>query len=510
MQQGVQPIRSNETARLKHSGEPRHGSRSGSWYAINQPSNFYFYRFLPILDVCSPIVVLACVLAFFNSARFLSLASFLAIRITVKNVALLLLFAAIWTAIAIRNEVVSSNRRPTFLSEAVRMTALSTLGAMPGLLFVLTSASGAFGWLELLAFWAAVIPALLLSRILLRIAGNIASPWFLPELHCIILGSGERAYSLGQSLLMRSDARYQVLGFVDVPGAHMHPEVARMGLIGTLADLSEILKNRVVDELLVALPIKSCYSQIQAAIRDCEQAGVRCKIPSDSFSYSIARPRIAAHDSTPVLTLDVVRGQHDTLLIKRCVDLLGAVAGLIVLGPVIFLIAILVRLNSPGPAFFRQQRYGLNKRIFTIWKFRTMFQDAELRQAELEAWNEMRGPVFKIRDDPRVTSLGRFLRRTSLDELPQLWNVLTGTMSLVGPRPLPVRDVSRFSDAWLMRRFSVKPGITCLWQISGRNEVHFDRWIELDLEYIDQWSLRLDFKILARTVKAVWSGDGAV
>ena len=168
-----------------------------------------------------------------------------------------------------------------------------------------------------------------------------------------------------------------------------------------------------------------------------------------------------------------------------------------------------MRATSPGPALFAQERYGYRKRRFRMLKFRTMVADAERLQAGLEAQNEARGPVFKIARDPRLTRVGAFLRRTSLDELPQLWNVLRGDMSLVGPRPLPVRDVARFEEPWLMRRFSVRPGLTCLWQVGGRSDVGFDAWVALDLEYIDRWSLALDARILLRTVPAVLSGRGA-
>jgi lipopolysaccharide/colanic/teichoic acid biosynthesis glycosyltransferase len=172
-------------------------------------------------------------------------------------------------------------------------------------------------------------------------------------------------------------------------------------------------------------------------------------------------------------------------------------------------IAATIRLTSPGPALFVQERYGLRKRLFRMYKFRTMVTDAEKLQPGLESQNEVQGPAFKIRNDPRITPLGRILRKTSLDELPQFLNVLNGEMSLVGPRPLPIRDVSRFDNASLMRRFSVKPGLTCLWQISGRGDGDFERWIELDLRYIDTWSLSLDMEILARTVPSVLAGRGA-
>jgi len=174
------------------------------------------------------------------------------------------------------------------------------------------------------------------------------------------------------------------------------------------------------------------------------------------------------------------------------------------------LAAIAIKFTTKGPLFFKQERFGLNKRKFKMYKFRTMVAEAEELQPFFEEKNELVGPVFKIKDDPRVTSVGKFLRIASIDELPQLFNVLLGNMSLVGPRPLPLRDVARFSEAALMRRFSVKPGITCLWQIGGRSNVEFDRWVELDLKYIDEWSLGLDLKILVKTLPAVLKCDGAV
>jgi exopolysaccharide biosynthesis polyprenyl glycosylphosphotransferase len=198
-----------------------------------------------------------------------------------------------------------------------------------------------------------------------------------------------------------------------------------------------------------------------------------------------------------------------TQVVKRILDIIGSITAMILFAPLMLTLAIVIRCSSRGPVIFSQKRFGHNKRTFQMYKFRTMSQNAEQMQTKLEHQNEMCGPVFKIRNDPRITPLGRILRRTSLDELPQLWNVLLGSMSLVGPRPLPARDVSRFSEAWLMRRFSVKPGLTCLWQISGRNNTTFDRWMELDLRYIDQWSLALDFTIIAKTFAVVLRGRGA-
>jgi exopolysaccharide biosynthesis polyprenyl glycosylphosphotransferase len=196
--------------------------------------------------------------------------------------------------------------------------------------------------------------------------------------------------------------------------------------------------------------------------------------------------------------------------IKRVLDFGGALIGLVLCLPLMLLVAFLIKVTSPGPVLFTQMRCGRNRRHFKMYKFRTMVEDAEVRQLDLEDRNENAGPLFKIRADPRVTRVGAFLRRSSIDELPQLWNVLCGEMSLVGPRPLPLRDVKRFSDSWLMRRFSVLPGITGLWQVSGRSALtNKEDWIALDLAYVDHWSFWLDLEILALTVPAVVTGKGA-
>ena len=266
--------------------------------------------------------------------------------------------------------------------------------------------------------------------------------------------------------------------------------------------------GRVIDDVLITLPIKSCYEQIQETIALCERLGVRAAYLADVFQSSLARPSFEQTGQIPVIRMHMVA--NDTrLVIKRGLDMALAGVGLVALSPILALIALAIRLDGHGPVIFAQERFGFNKRRFRMFKFRTMITDAEALQSTLEDRNEAAGPVFKIKDDPRVTRIGKFLRKTSLDELPQLWNVLRGDMSLVGPRPLPLRDVHRFSESWLMRRFSVRPGVTGLWQVSGRSDLTFSRWVALDLQYIDRWSLGLDLKILAMTVPAVLKGRGA-
>jgi exopolysaccharide biosynthesis polyprenyl glycosylphosphotransferase len=196
-------------------------------------------------------------------------------------------------------------------------------------------------------------------------------------------------------------------------------------------------------------------------------------------------------------------------VIKRILDITLSFTLIVLLTPLLLAVAALIKFTSAGPIFFLQERLGLNKRRFLIYKFRTMVPGAEQRLAELESLNEASGPVFKIKNDPRITPLGKFLRRTSIDELPQLFNVLKGDMSLVGPRPLPVRDYQGFNQDWQRRRFSIQPGLTCLWQVAGRSSIPFEQWMQLDLQYMDEWSLWLDLKILARTIPAVVKGSGA-
>jgi exopolysaccharide biosynthesis polyprenyl glycosylphosphotransferase len=228
----------------------------------------------------------------------------------------------------------------------------------------------------------------------------------------------------------------------------------------------------------------------------------------DLFATRIAARNVEDLDGIPLLSLETTPSDIVPLAAKRAFDLVLSSAALLVLAPVFLVFAVAIRLESPGPVLFRQRRVGVNGREFMLYKFRSMYQDAEARLESLRARNEVSGPVFKIRDDPRVTRVGRFMRRTSIDELPQFWNVLRGEMSVVGPRPPLPAEVKQY-QRWQVRRLSMKPGITCIWQVSGRSHISFERWMELDLQYIDNWSLWRDVKILARTIPAVLTGRGA-
>lgn len=253
------------------------------------------------------------------------------------------------------------------------------------------------------------------------------------------------------------------------------------------------------------------FDRAELVVNACELEGVEAWLVADFFKTSISSTTLDDFYGRPVLVFRSTPEASWQSVIKQMIDFAGALIMLLIAGPLLMIpAAILIKLTSKGPVFFKQQRSGLNGSPFTIFKFRTMGTNAEQIKHELAAMNEMTGPVFKITKDPRITPLGKWLRKFSIDELPQLFNVLRGDMSLVGPRPLPVDEIKRINDMAHRRRLSVKPGLTCLWQISGRNEIKdFDNWVRLDLEYIDNWSLWLDFKILLRTIPAVFCGSGA-
>ncbi len=324
----------------------------------------------------------------------------------------------------------------------------------------------------------------------------------------LIVGSGPHAVRICRELSSDRATAYRVLGFIDT--VHDEPIArslfVRRRTFGTLDELEPILAREHVDEVHVGLPIRSRYLEIQRTIRICERVGVKLIYRADVFDTMLARPQV---DGTSQRVALRVATEGSPAAIKRAMDLAGATTLLVVLSPLMAATAVAIALSSQGPIIFEQERYGLNRRRFRMLKFRTMVQHADRLQVQLEPQNEARGPIFKIARDPRVTPLGRLLRRTSIDELPQLFNVIKGEMSLIGPRPLPLRDVARFTRTSDMRRFSVRPGMTGLWQVSGRSTLDFDNWIRLDLHYIDRWSLGLDFSILARTIPAVVRGAGA-
>jgi len=359
-------------------------------------------------------------------------------------------------------------------------------------------------------FWLTTALTLILSRLALRkLLARLRSRGHNLR-HVLMVGTNERAMRYARTLESKPDLGYALVGFADERWSGIG-SVERLGyaVVSDLAGCEGFLRGSVVDEVVVALPVKSHYEQIYEILRACERQGITVRFLSGLFNLQMARAKVEPFEGETVLSVYTGRLDGWPVLVKQALDVTLAGLSLVLLLPVFIAAALAIKLTSAGPVFFVQERVGIGKRRFCLYKFRTMVADAERRMAELEQLNEASGPVFKVRNDPRITPIGRFLRKTSIDELPQLLNVLIGDMSLVGPRPLPVRDYIGFDEDWHRRRFSVRPGITCLWQVNGRSNIGFDEWMKLDMQYIDHWSFWLDLKILLKTVPAVIKGSGA-
>lgn len=325
--------------------------------------------------------------------------------------------------------------------------------------------------------------------------------------HLLVVGTGKRAEKFVQMVKQHSEWGMKIVGIIDDEPEKIGTEVSNIKVIGLLKDIPDILHEKIVDEVVFIVP-RLWLSRIEESILSCEREGIKVSVAVDLFNFKIGKLQATDLGGIPLMRLETTPGLPWELFIKRGFDIIVSLVGLVLLAPILLLTALAIKLSSRGPLFFEQERNGMNGRKFSLLKFRSMVVGAEKMQEELLALNEMDGPVFKIRNDPRMTRIGKFLRKTSLDELPQLINVLKGDMSLVGPRPPIPGEVTNY-ETWQRRRLSMRPGITCFWQISGRNEIDFEQWMKLDLEYIDNWSLGLDFKIFFKTIPVVLFGAGA-
>jgi len=331
----------------------------------------------------------------------------------------------------------------------------------------------------------------------------------------LIIGSKDRVKDFLGWITVDPLSNWKVLGCLEIDKSLIGQEVeGGIKIIGSINQLEDILMNNVVDEIIIAMPLKLVKNS-EKHLTLAEQMGVSIRIIPDwqiykiKFKPTIATPRFDNLLNMPTLLLSTTTVKQSQYLLKVIFDYLVATVGLTMLSPLFVLIAFSIKLASRGPVFFRQQRIGLNGRKFNMLKFRTMCVDAEIKKKELAGLNEADGPVFKIRNDPRIIPyIGKFLRKSNLDELPQFINVFKGDMSLVGPRPLPISESEKL-DLWQRRRLSVKPGMTCFWQLSpNRNDISFDEWINSDLKYIDHWSLSLDMFLIVKTIRTVLTGSG--
>jgi exopolysaccharide biosynthesis polyprenyl glycosylphosphotransferase len=398
-----------------------------------------------------------------------------------------------------------SRRMGLIMAEWWDVTRAVSFGTLMLAGLVVVFEGGLLSRAYVLTFWATALVGSCVMRTTLRL--------FLGEVrrkghnlrNVVIVGSGARGQRVGTQLRTREEMGYHLLGYVD-DGHAASTDAAP--ILGTLEETTEILSHQQVDEVIVALPVKSYYQKIAEVVTVCEELGITVRIPADFFHLRLATARMDRLGQEPILTLQTPTPSVPGLFVKRSVDFVCSLFALVLLTPLFALIALAIKMDSEGPVLFAQERVGIGRRRFRMFKFRSMGVDAEERMKDLESQNEASGAAFKIRNDPRVTSVGRFLRRYSLDELPQFWNVLVGDMSMVGPRPMSLRDAHALQSRWQKRRFSVKPGLTCLWQATGRHEVDFEQWMKLDLHYIDNWSIQLDFALMLKTVPAMIRGTG--
>jgi exopolysaccharide biosynthesis polyprenyl glycosylphosphotransferase len=322
----------------------------------------------------------------------------------------------------------------------------------------------------------------------------------------LIIGTGPLGRHTGLEIRDRND-HCRVHGHLRFADEPIHDRLAAE-VLGFAGDLEEVLKKHVVAEVFIAGNGDSHRAEMQQCIRVLERFGIPFALPACGFRFGRARPEFERAVADGYIHYLSVRHKPVQLAIKRLFDVAASSAALAALAPLMLSVAVVIKLSSRGPVLFKQQRVGRHGRPFHMLKFRSMVVNAEELKAKLMALNEQAGPVFKMKRDPRITPIGRFIRKFSIDELPQLINVLRGEMSLVGPRPPVPSEVARY-EAWQRRRLSVRPGLTCVWQVSGRNEISFEEWMYLDMQYIDHWSLAQDFELILRTVPVVLTGRGA-
>jgi exopolysaccharide biosynthesis polyprenyl glycosylphosphotransferase len=478
---------------------------------MNMVSRRILLGCLKVFDI--GLMIASFALATFLTARTnhnVSFAEFLSIRIKLSNCVIFAMALLAWHFVFSACGLYESKRLSTRVEEMIvecKATALVVLCLLlVAVLFSIKMVTLPF----LLLFWGVSSIGMVNSRFLLQYSLGKVRRRGRNLRHVLILGTNPRAVEFARRIERSPEWGYRNRGFVDEAWAGLDEfKKTDFPIVSNYSNLPEFLRNNVVDEVAIYLPLRSFYEEASQVAGVCEQHGIIVRFDSDIFG--LKTDRTEAQEIEKAQFVATRTGTHDgwPAMIKRALDIVGSILLLTLLLPVFAIVAILIKATSDGPVFFRQERIGLNKRRFLIYKFRTMIPAAERMMAQVEKLNEVTGPVFKVKNDPRITSTGKWLRRTSIDELPQLFNVLKGDMSLVGPRPLPVRDYQGFGADWQRRRFSVRPGITCLWQVQGRSDIAFEQWMKLDMQYLDEWSLWLDLKILARTIPAVWKGSGA-
>jgi exopolysaccharide biosynthesis polyprenyl glycosylphosphotransferase len=457
-------------------------------------------RFLMFFDAC--VIILAYLIAFWFY-RLLSDVPFPLFRYWLA----LIIALPYWGLALYANGLYQSTRTLSYLeilwavvkSSAVTFLLLGTFI----FLFKLTFMSRQF----FLLFMVLSLALISLEKTAIFMSSHYVRRQGLNTRRLLIVGTGKRATAFIKRVDQHPEWGFEFLGAIDdEPGRGVH-QVGRLKVVGNLKDIPQIFHRDAIDEVVFLVP-RSRLNALQGAIEDCETEGVVVTIAVDLFDTKLARSSVTELDGLPLLRFRTTHAKEWELLIKRVFDFTASGLGILLLSPLFLLMAVMIKLTSKGPVFFKQDRLGLAGRRFTLFKFRTMRQGAHQALSDVSDLTSMTTPEFREKKTGWITPVGRFMRKFSIDELPQLINVFVGHMSIVGPRPTVPDEVEKYKD-WQRRRFSMKPGITCLWQVNGRNNIAFEEWMKLDLEYLDNWSLWLDAKILMKTVPVVLFGIGA-
>ncbi|MCI0696962.1 sugar transferase [candidate division KSB1 bacterium] len=426
---------------------------------------------------------------------------------TRHHFALIAFYLPLWIIALASQGAYKDFRTKTFSNTLVNIVVAGGLTALalgtPIFLFKMVLTSRLF----IGVMWVLTVVFLVVERQLLNLLLDYVHALGYNQVNLLIVGTGRRAREFIQVVKSHANWGLRIVGLIDDDHDMFGKEIEGYRVLGRIQDIPFVIHRKVIDRVIFVVP-RLWLNRIDEAVLACEREGIPTSISMDLYDLRIAKVRQTDFSGFPLLEFETFAAKEWQLFVKRVIDLALAFLMLVLLSPLMLLLAMVIKLTSRGPIFFKQQRCGLNGRTFTLYKFRSMFVDSELKRRELEKSNEMDGPVFKIKRDPRITPLGRILRKLSLDELPQLFNVLKGDMSFVGPRPPLAIEVELYK-MWQRRRLSLKPGLTCIWQVSGRNKIGFEKWMEMDMEYIDKWSLWLDFKIMVKTVFVVMFGYGA-
>jgi len=420
---------------------------------------------------------------------------------------LILFFSIIWVFILDYHQAYSYQRFTSIRKEISIIAKTSFLGC---LLFVFMHFLARYSYVPrayVIFLWGTNFTLLALDKIILFHIAKIIRSLGKNKKNILVVGTMTRAKDFIEIVQKNLGWGLNIIGILSTERERVGDLISGISVIGSNEDIELILHENQIDEVMICISTER-FDQVKNVLIVCEREGLQVRLNTDFFGVMNKKVRVDQIYSLKIISFINVPDDELKLFVKRGMDIIISFILLVILSPLLFLIAMAVKVSSRGPVLYRWNVIGMNKKYFRSWKFRTMVRNADALKAALEPKNEMNGPVFKMKSDPRVTKLGKALRKTSLDELPQLWSVLKGDMSLVGPRPAGSHELLRY-ESWQRRKLCIKPGITCLWQVSGRNKIkNFEDWVRLDLEYIDNWSLSLDIKILLKTIVTVFQRTG--